>query len=363
MHRVTISTANSSHKYPIIIGSNLLSNAPKLVQLKSYSKIFIVTDQTLERLWLPKLLAALPTSLTTHIVLPAGESAKQLTNLERVWEAMHQAGCDRHSVVISLGGGAVGDLAGFAASTYMRGVDCVHIPTTLLAQVDSSIGGKTAINFGNVKNLVGTFSQPVAVISDTTVLSTLSEREFVAGFAEIFKHAFIQDKNYLEQLTAKPLTDLTPDELAEIITTSCTIKGDTVRADTRESGARKALNFGHTVGHALEALSLKTSSPLLHGEAVSIGMAIEADISHSEGLLTAKEAAQVTADLTQAGLPIRAPRYEMDDILSKMRADKKNHGGAIQCTLLKHVGQAVWDHVISEEVITHAMQRNWSTTV
>jgi 3-dehydroquinate synthase len=240
----------------------------------------------------------------------------------------------------------------------MRGIDCLQIPTTLLSQVDSSVGGKTAIDHDGIKNLVGTFAQPVAVVIDTEVLSTLPTREFISGFAEIIKHGFISDAKYLEQATSKRPDEFTPAELEDIIASSCRIKASVVESDETESGKRKMLNFGHTVGHALESLSLSTSTPLLHGEAISIGMVIEAELSHEQGPLSKSDAALVKQHLHTAGLPIISPRFETDKIIKKLHSDKKNEHGTVCFTLLESIGNAVWNQKVDQTAIVSALERN-----
>jgi 3-dehydroquinate synthase len=277
--------------------------------------------------------------------------------VQKIWQGLLDAECDRKSLLIAVGGGVIGDMAGFAATTYMRGIDFVHVPTTLLAQVDSSVGGKTAIDFAGVKNLVGSFGQPVCTLIDVETLQTLPEREFVSGFGELIKHGLIRDKQFLDLVTGKKPRDFSPDELAEIITWSCRIKAAVVMEDERETGPRKALNFGHTVGHAVEALSLEGSSPLLHGEAVSIGMVVEAELAHAEGLLTSAEHDKVARLLAGAGLPTHIPAdQDIPELLSKMRSDKKNVGGSIRFTLLERLGSAVWGKPVDEIIITSALE-------
>jgi 3-dehydroquinate synthase len=269
---------------------------------------------------------------------------------------MHAAACDRKTLVIALGGGVIGDLAGFVAATYMRGVKYLQIPTTVLSQVDSSVGGKTGIDFDGVKNFIGTFTQPVQVLIDIDTLSSLPEREFVEGFGEIIKHGFIADTTFLKTVTAKRPREFSPDELVPIMADSCSIKAKVVMSDETETGPRNLLNFGHTIGHAVESLSLETDHPLLHGEAVSIGMVVEATISSDKGLIAMEDAARLKHLLQQAGLPVSVPPHDMSALMGKMHSDKKNVGGAFRFTLLKSLGEGVWDQTVPEHEVARAIR-------
>jgi 3-dehydroquinate synthase len=268
---------------------------------------------------------------------------------------MHSAGCDKQSLVVNLGGGVIGDMGGFAASTYMRGVDYLNIPTTLLAQVDASIGGKTGIDFAGIKNLIGTFHQPVAVVIDTQTLATLPKREFLSGFAEIIKHGLIRDKKYYQEVTKKHPLKLSQDELVDIIARSCKIKAEIVESDPRESAYRKLLNFGHTIGHAIESLSLESCAPFLHGEAVSIGMLVEAKISQLDGMLSLPELQRIHQGLIKTDLPVYLTNIEIAKILKKVQSDKKNEKGKVNFTLLQKIGKAVYNQNVSENVIIEAI--------
>jgi 3-dehydroquinate synthase len=245
----------------------------------------------------------------------------------------------------------------------MRGMDCLHIPTTLLAQIDSSIGGKTAIDFDGVKNLVGVFSQPTTVIIDIATLGTLPKREFLSGFGEIVKHGLISDRGYLQRVTSKHPEEFSNAELEKIVSDSCQIKARVVENDETESGPRKALNFGHTIGHAIESLSLDTDSPLLHGEAISIGMAVESDISAHAGLLPSKDAKTIKELLRKSGLPTTCPRHNTNAIISKLRSDKKNEFGSICFTLLVGIGNAVWNQTVDGAIVVGALEDNMEENI
>jgi len=346
--------ARPKRDYTIHVSDNAIEEIGSLYDFAAYSKVFIVTDSVVGPLLLDKLIAALPVTADS-ITLPIGDGQKSIKSIETIWTAMHAAGCDRKSLVINLGGGVIGDLGGFAAATYMRGVDFLNVPTTLLAQVDSSVGGKTGFNFDGIKNLVGTFDQPIGVVIDTGTLTTLPKREFLSGFAEIIKHGLVSDKAYFEQATAKLPLEFSQDELADIISRSCEIKAEVVEHDETETGARKLMNFGHTVGHAIEALSLGAEQPLLHGEAVSIGMVAEAAISQQLGMLAESEFHEIEQALSNAGLPIKMNDSSVDKLLEKMRSDKKNDSGNINFTLLKGIGSAVYDQRVEQSAIIEAL--------
>lgn len=352
--KVDLPQSKRQRGYRILVGAGLLGKVGTLYDLEHYSRVFVLTDETVGPLLLGDLLATLPEG-TASLVLPAGEQHKTVDSMQRIWEALHEAGCDRKSLLINLGGGVIGDMGGFAASTYMRGIDFLNLPTTLLAQADASVGGKTGFNFAGIKNLIGTFNQPVGVIMDTGILSSLPEREFTAGFGEIIKHGAILDRSHFEKATAKPPSEFTEEELAGIIAESCRIKASLVSEDETEGSSRKVLNFGHTVGHAIEALSHDTDQPLLHGEAVSIGMVAEGLIAQAYGLLAQDDLEQLRQALQNAGLPVTASGFATEDVLKKMRSDKKNDSGELNFTLIKDIGQAVYDQKVPLKMVTEAI--------
>lgn len=357
MKKIIVSLLNKPNQKncAIFIGTDLMGKIGSIYDLKGYSKIFVVTDKNIKPLFLDKVLSTLSIE-ASHIVLPSGEREKNIENTQKIWTAMHDAQCDRKSLVINLGGGVIGDMGGFAASAFMRGLNFLNIPTTLLAQADASIGGKTAIDFNGIKNLVGTFNQPAAVIIDTETLNTLPKRKFLSGFAEIIKHGLIKDKKYFEKVTSKHPLKFTQDEMIDIITKSCQIKLDVIQSDETEDNVRKILNFGHTIGHAIESLSLETSIPLSHGEAISIGMSAEAEISHSMNLLSASDLQLVRQALINAELPIFITDIDAKKIIKTMKSDKKNEKGIVNFTLIRGIGDAVYNHNIPETVITEVIE-------
>ncbi len=339
----------------IHIGLGAITQISDLYDVSSYSKIFIVTDENVAPLLLSTLTTSLPTGAGS-IILPAGENHKTIDAVQTIWTALHAAGADRKSLVINLGGGVIGDLGGFAAATYMRGIAFLNVPTTLLSQVDSGIGGKNGCNFGGVKNLVGTFAQPLGSVIDPTTLTTISERQLLSGFAEIIKHGLISDTTYFEQVTSKKPTEYSQEEMIDIITRSCQIKADIVENDTLEAGPRKLVNFGHTIGHAIEALSQETARPLLHGEAISIGMVAEARISQCQGLLAESDVESIKQAFIHAGLPVQITGLESETIIDKTRSDKKNEDGQLNFTLLSAIGSAVYDQHVDESVVRQTLQ-------
>jgi 3-dehydroquinate synthase len=246
-------TVNVLGKYNVYIGSGLTGDIPELLQTKNYSKIIVVTDTNLPQKYLKDF---------EKIIIPSGEKSKTIETVQIIWKEMLRLKADRKSLVLNFGGGVIGDMGGFAASCYMRGVKFVQIPTTLLSAVDASVGGKVGIDFAGVKNLIGSFNQPEAVIIDTDTFKTLPDREFVSGFGEIIKHGLISDTDYFNTVTSKKPRDFSEEELTDIIAKSCEIKAGIISSDEKESGNRKLLNFGHTIGHALESLSLDSDNYL-----------------------------------------------------------------------------------------------------
>jgi shikimate kinase/3-dehydroquinate synthase len=326
--------------YPIAIGANLLDDADLLARHIGGHKVAIVTNATVAPLYLERIAAPLRAAgrEVITIVLPDGEEHKTWTSLMAVFDALLAARCDRKTTLVALGGGVIGDLTGYAAASYMRGVPFVQVPTTLLAQVDSSVGGKTGINHPLGKNMIGAFYQPRAVLADTATLDTLPLRELSAGLAEVIKHGAIIDLAFFDWIEANIGRLMARDRgaLAYAIARSCEIKAEVVRQDEREGGLRAILNFGHTFGHAIEA-GLGYGQ-WLHGEAVGCGMVMAADLSHRLGHIDAATVERVRALVAAAGLPTVAPDLGVARWLDLMEVDKKNEGGAIKFILLKPLG-------------------------
>ena len=337
---ITVQVDLGERSYPISIGQSLLANSALIADAVGGERAAIVTNTVVGPLYLDALVQPLRAAgkRVTEIVLPDGEEEKNWENLQRIYDGLLAEQCDRKTTIIALGGGVVGDMAGFAAATYMRGVPFVQVPTTLLAQVDSSVGGKTGINHPLGKNMIGAFYQPKAVIADTGTLNTLPPRELSAGLAEVIKHGAIIDAPFFDWIEANigRLMARDPKALAYAIRRSCEIKADVVRQDEREGGLRAILNFGHTFGHAIE--SGMGYGQWLHGEAVGCGMVMAADLSHRLGFIDAASLERVGALVRAAGLPHIAPDLGEERWLELMQVDKKNEGGQIRFILVKPLG-------------------------
>ena len=326
--------------YQIAIGPALLADADLLARHVGGNKVAIVTNTTVAALYLERLrqpLAALGKEVIS-IILPDGEEYKNWASLMQIFDTLLAHKCDRKTTLVALGGGVIGDLTGYAAASYMRGVAFIQVPTTLLAQVDSSVGGKTGINHPLGKNMIGAFYQPRVVIADTSTLETLPARELSAGLAEVIKHGAIIDAAYFDWIEANMVKLMARDKaaLAYAIARSCEIKAEVVRKDEREGGLRAILNFGHTFGHAIEA-GLGYGQ-WLHGEAVGCGMVMAAELSARLGLIDAGSVLRIRALVAAAGLPVAAPDLGTARWLELMQVDKKNEGGAIKFILLKGLG-------------------------
>jgi 3-dehydroquinate synthase len=343
-----VKIALGARSYDIIIGRGLLASlGARINALRPGCKAAVVTDETVARIHLVALEAALAAVGVTasRVIVPAGEGSKSFRGFEQVCEALIAARIERGDLVVALGGGVIGDLAGFAASAVRRGLDYVQVPTTLLAQVDSSVGGKTAINSGHGKNLIGAFHQPILVVADTATLDTLPARQFRAGYAEIAKYALLGDAAFFSWLEANwhdvfkggPARD-------HAIATSCRAKAAIVARDERESGERQLLNLGHTFGHALEA-ACGFSDRLLHGEAVAIGMALALAFSARRRLMPAAEAERAIRHLAEVGLPTRIKEIpgglpSVDGLMDLIAQDKKVKRGMPTFILTRGIGAA-----------------------
>jgi 3-dehydroquinate synthase len=346
----------SRKNYPVHIELGVLARFSALIPLESYSKVIILTDTNLSESILPRFLAHI-SAPTAVIEIPPGEMAKNVDTLQKIWGELVAVGADRKSLLINLGGGVIGDLGGFAASTFMRGIDFVQVPTTLLAQVDASIGGKVAIDFGGIKNSIGAFNQPMAVLIDPSVLRTLPRRELVSGFAEIIKHGAILDASYFQSATRSPVWECSDEQLQSLILRSCELKQSVVEGDEKESGCRKILNFGHTFGHAIEALHLEASLPMTHGEAVALGMLFESQLSHRIGLLAKHDVDQIRFALEMQGLPTHCTeQWSYEAILEKMQKDKKNSLGKIRWSLIDRIGSCRFDVEVPDQEVRATLE-------
>lgn len=355
MQSLTVTVEGITTLSTVWVGRGLIPSLSSLVESSSFTKIVVVSDSGAAHVTdtVRSSLRLAPEQLLT---LPGGESCKRLEDLERVWEFFASQRLDRRALVIAVGGGAVSDLVGFAAATYMRGVTYVPIPTTLLAQVDASIGGKSGINFGGAKNILGVIRQPKGIVVDVDTLSTLPPRDLRSGFAEIVKHGLIVDRSYFERVITKECTTWGPDELVDIIFRSCEIKRDVVEADESEQGIRKTLNFGHTLGHAIEAYGLHDEISITHGEAVAIGMNAASFISHRQGLISETDYRTVIDGLCTVGLSTHLPMaMSAERLMDLITLDKKNVGGKTRWTLLSSLGHALYDQAVDNSVVLEAI--------
>ena len=338
----TLTVALADRSYPIHIGPGLLAKPELIAERLPQPRVALITNTTVAPLYAGQLTRALEARGVSvlQITLPDGEQYKDWSTLNRIFDALLESRCERGTTLLALGGGVIGDLAGFAAAVYQRGVPFIQIPTTLLAQVDSSVGGKTAVNHPLGKNMVGAFYQPLAVVSDTDTLATLPDRELSAGIAEVVKYGAIRDGAFLGWLEANmdKLMRREAEALTYAIERSCAIKAEIVAGDERETGERALLNFGHTFGHAIEtALGY---GEWLHGEAVAAGMVLAARLSVELGLLGNAEAGRIETLLARAGLPVRAPSLGVERYLELMGHDKKVQAGRIRFILLRGIGDA-----------------------
>lgn len=337
----TIEVALADRGYPIHIGSGLLRRADLIVPHLAQPRVAVVTNTVLETLYLGRLKLTFDEAgiQVVPIVIPDGEAEKNWDTLRAIVDALLSHRCERKTTVIALGGGVVGDLTGFAASVFLRGVPFIQMPTTLLAQVDSSVGGKTGINHPLGKNMIGAFYQPRVVLADIDTLRSLPARELAAGIAEVIKYGLILDRGFFEWLEANMDGLIARDEtaLTYAVKRSCELKAQVVGADERESGERALLNLGHTFGHAIEAgLSYGT---WLHGEAVAAGTVMAAQLSMRMGMLTSRDVDRIVALLARAQLPVRAPPLGVDKYLSLMGLDKKVESGRLRLILLERIGR------------------------
>lgn len=355
--KTTLTVDLGDRSYPIYIGEKLLDQKDILQPHIPGSSALIVSNETVAPLYLDKVKALLDGKRIESVILPDGEEFKNLDVLNTIFDALLTHRLDRNTTIIALGGGVVGDMAGFAAASYQRGVHLIQIPTTLLSQVDSSVGGKTGVNHSLGKNMIGAFYQPRAVIADTSTLNTLADRELSAGLAEVIKYGLIKDisflqwiKNNINQLVIKD-----PGALAYAIEISCRTKAKVVAADERESGQRALLNLGHTFGHAIE--TGMGYGEWLHGEAVGTGMCMAARMSALLGWISDSEVQDTIALIEQAKLPTMAPRsMTIDQFLKLMSVDKKVLDGVLRLVLLKEIGHAVVTDDYSQEQLAEAIK-------
>ena len=338
----------------ISYGSEGLTALVQQLNKHEYSSLFVLVDENTKQHCLTRFLAHTELNPTSVLVMQAGEENKHLSTCEKLWNELSSLGADRNSALINLGGGVVTDLGGFVACTFKRGIDFYNIPTTLLSMVDASVGGKTGIDLGALKNQIGIIQEPQQVVIDSQWLSTLPLEEVRSGFAEMLKHGLIADANYWGKL--KGLVNLTPEVLSPYIKPSVAVKSEVVKEDPYEKGLRKILNFGHTLGHAIESYFLVTPSKqrLLHGEAIAIGMVLEAYLSIECCGLSPEEAKEIKLVFQQFYPQVEIKEEDVDAILALLRHDKKNKAGRINFVLLTKIGIPAIDVQVPQELFQKA---------
>jgi len=358
MEQLQISLGERS--YPILIGAGLLAAADVVTSHVSARDLLIVTNDRVAPLYLERLQSSLRGKRTAAVILPDGEAHKTLETASRVFDALAAERMNRDAAIVALGGGVVGDIAGFAAACYQRGIDYIQVPTTLLAQVDSSVGGKTGVNHPAGKNLIGAFHQPRCVIADPETLRTLAEREYRSGLAEVVKYGLIRDPGFFAWLEGHPdeLLRRDPRALAHVIKRSCELKAEVVGIDEREHGLRAILNLGHTFGHAIETATGYGS--WLHGEAVSAGMVLASDLSMRLGWLPPGDHERTVALLRRLELPVAAPGIGAARALELMGMDKKVLSGKLRLVLMKSLGEAVVTADVPLPLLNQTLEQGFS---
>ena len=352
MKKILPVSTNDKFAYNIMICHNFENLIENIITIKSEKsrKICIVTDENVEKLYAETIRGILSDYYSEVLIyaVPAGEQFKNLETVSRLYEYLINAHFDRKDLLAALGGGVVGDMTGFVAATYLRGIDFVQIPTTLLSQVDSSVGGKTGVDFLHYKNMVGAFYMPKLVYINTEVLGSLPKEQFASGMAEVIKYGLIQRADFFGQLSEEKeaIRAMQPEVLADIIYTSCACKREVVEEDPTEQGIRAILNFGHTAGHAIEKMS---DFSLFHGQCVAIGMVAAALLSQKRGYLSEEEVRRIRELIADYDLPVSASGMSVEEVLMATKSDKKMSGGHIRFILLKEIGKAVIDEQVTDE--------------
>jgi 3-dehydroquinate synthase len=350
-------TPIQSDNYAIYFNDASFVYLGNLLKIETYSKIFVLVDENTNEHCLPYFLANLPTEIEIEIIeIEAGEENKNIYTCIDLWHTLIELDADRKSIMINLGGGVITDIGGFVASTYKRGIDFVNIPTTLLAMVDASIGGKTGVDLGSLKNQIGVINEPKSVIVISKFLETLPTNQMRSGLAEMLKHGLIYDKTYWDKL--KHLNNLNTDDLDILIKQSIEIKNEIVSQDLKEIGIRKALNFGHTLGHAIESYFLESEDKkqLLHGEAIAVGMILESHISYQSNLISKDDFAEIKYIITDIFEKIIFNESDIQNIMNLLIFDKKNEFGNVQFTLLNKIGESKINQIVDESLILLAFE-------
>lgn len=353
----TLNVALAERAYPIYVGRGLLARVDLLLPLLRQPRVTVVSNTTVAPHYLPQFSAVLRTAGidVAEIILPDGESYKNWETLNTIFDVLLEKHCERSTTLIALGGGVIGDMTGFAAACYQRGMPFIQVPTTLLAQVDSSVGGKTAINHPRGKNMIGAFYQPILVLADTETLNTLPDRELRSGLMEVIKYGLIRDLPFLEWLekNLERLLARDLDALEYAILRSCANKAEVVAADEHENAERALLNLGHTFGHAIE--TGMGYGEWLHGEAVAVGTMMAAELSRLLGWISADDVGRVEDLFQRVGVPVVGPRLSIDKYLELMQHDKKVQNGRLRLVLLRQIGQAVLSDVAPQSAIADAI--------
>ncbi len=328
------------------------------VWIEKYSarKVFLATEETVNEIWISKFDNFFKSKGVQKVVIPAGENNKKIESVAKIWEMLSKNGGDRKSLLINIGGGMLTDLAGFAATTFKRGIDFLNVPTTLLSQVDASVGGKTGINFGGYKNEIGTFKEPVAVIINTDFLKTIDRENFISGFAEMIKHGLIFSPEHLAELEQFDIEDIDYDHLQKVISDSVNVKQYFVTNDPTENNIRKALNFGHTIGHAFESYAMEQNRPIQHGFAVAYGMIAELYLSVKKCNFQIKELENLTNWLLHLYGKFEISEKDFDSLFELMTHDKKNESGKINFTLLSDIGKIEINQNCEKDLIFESLK-------
>ena len=346
---------NSKIYSKIIYSRSLENELQKYIKNYPKGKVFLATDETVDKIWISKFDNFLIENQIKKAVVPAGENNKKIDSVAKIWQFLSENGADRKSLLINIGGGMLTDLAGFAATTFKRGIDFLNVPTTLLSQVDASVGGKTGFNFNGLKNEIGTFKEPVAVIINTDFLKSIDRDNFISGFAEMIKHGLIQSPEHLQELQSFDINNIDYNELQEIIRHSVNVKAYFVANDLTENNIRKALNFGHTVGHAFESLAMKQKRPILHGFAVAFAMVVELYLSVKMCNFPQNRANEISKWIEELYGKFEIHESDYETLYQLMTHDKKNESGRINFTLLPKTGEIAINQNCDKALIFEAL--------
>lgn len=347
---------NSKNNSKIIFSTSVENELLPFIKNYPAGKVFLATEERVDKLWVSKFDTFFAQQQIKKVVIPAGENNKKISSVEKIWAFLSENGGDRKSLLINIGGGMLTDLAGFAASTFKRGIDFLNIPTTLLSQVDASVGGKTGINFNGLKNEIGAFKEPVAVIINTLFLTTIDNENFISGYAEMIKHGLIRSNDHLHELQKFNYNSVDYDLLQEIIRHSVDIKKHFVENDLTENNIRKALNLGHTIGHAFESMAMQQNRPILHGFAVAYGMIAELYLAMKICNFPKNEIEWITKWLLNVYGKFEIESGDFETLYKLMTHDKKNEAGKINFTLISAIGQIEINQNCTKELIFEALE-------